>query len=71
MERMNPLDASFLYFEDGVTHMHIASCALFEGPPPDYRRVVDAIASKLPAGPPVPPSRALRTMGARPTGVGG
>jgi len=51
MERMNPLDASFLYFEDGVTHMHIASCALFEGPPPDYRRVVDAIASKLPQVP--------------------
>jgi WS/DGAT/MGAT family acyltransferase len=51
MERMNPLDASFLYFEDGITHMHIAVCGLFEGPPPDYRQVVDAIAAKLPQVP--------------------
>ena len=34
MDRMNPLDASFLYLENGTTHMHIASCAVFEGPPP-------------------------------------
>ncbi len=51
MERLSPLDASFLNFEDGITHMHIASCALFEGPPPDYRTVVNAIASKVPQVP--------------------
>ncbi len=51
MERLSPLDASFLYFEDGITHMHIASCALFEGPPPDFRSVVNAIASKIPQVP--------------------
>ena len=34
MGGMNPLDASFLYLEDGTAHMHIASCAVFEGPPP-------------------------------------
>ena len=33
MDRMNPLDASFLYLENGITHMHIGSCAVFEGPP--------------------------------------
>jgi diacylglycerol O-acyltransferase len=47
MERMSPLDATFLYVEDGVTHMHIASCAVFEGPAPAYDRVVAAIAGKL------------------------
>jgi diacylglycerol O-acyltransferase / wax synthase len=47
MERMSPLDATFLYVEDGVTHMHIASCAVFEGPAPPYDRVVAAIAGKL------------------------
>jgi diacylglycerol O-acyltransferase len=47
MERMSPLDATFLYVEDGVTHMHIASCAVFEGPAPDYEQVVATIAGKL------------------------
>ena len=30
-----------------MTHMHIASCAVFEGPAPAYDRVVAAIAGKL------------------------
>jgi diacylglycerol O-acyltransferase len=47
MDRMSPLDATFLYVEDGVTHMHIASCAVFEGPTPDYERVVATIRGKL------------------------
>lgn len=51
MERLGPLDASFLYLEDGITHLHIASCAIFEGPAPDYGRIVRAIASKLPEVP--------------------
>lgn len=48
MERMSPLDASFLYIEDGVTHMVIASCAVFESPPPPYEDVVDLMRAKLP-----------------------
>ena len=40
MDRMSPLDATFLHIEDGVNHMHIASCALFEGPAPAYADVV-------------------------------
>lgn len=51
MERLGPLDASFLYLEDGITHMHIASCAIFEGPAPEYERIVAAIARKLPLVP--------------------
>ena len=47
MEVMGPLDASFLYLEDGITHMHIASCAVFEGPAPTYAELVRATASKL------------------------
>lgn len=27
MDRMNPLDAEFLFLEDGTAHMHIASRA--------------------------------------------
>ena len=48
MERLGPLDSLFLHVEDGVTHMHIASCAIFERPPPPYDDVVALVASKLP-----------------------
>jgi WS/DGAT/MGAT family acyltransferase len=47
MDRLSPLDSSFLHLEDGVTHMHIASCAIFEGPSPPYEDFVALVASKL------------------------
>jgi len=47
MDRLSPLDSSFLHIEDGVTHMHIASCAIFERPPPPYQEFVDFVAAKL------------------------
>jgi diacylglycerol O-acyltransferase len=34
---MSALDAEFLHAEDGVNHLHIASCAVFEGPSLDRR----------------------------------
>ena len=40
MERMNPLDATFLAIEDTVNHMHIGSVVIFEGPPPRDRKSV-------------------------------
>jgi diacylglycerol O-acyltransferase len=46
-ERLSPLDASFLHIEDSVTHMHIGSVSIFEGPPPPYSALRDMIASKL------------------------
>jgi WS/DGAT/MGAT family acyltransferase len=48
MDRLSPLDSLFLHVEDGVTHMHIASCAVFEGPAPTHAALVELIASKLP-----------------------
>ena len=36
MDRLSPLDASFLHIEDDVSHMHIGSVGIFEGPPPAY-----------------------------------
>jgi diacylglycerol O-acyltransferase len=51
MDRMNPLDASFLYLENGTMHMHIASCGVFEGPAPAYRQLVELLAAKLPLVP--------------------
>jgi diacylglycerol O-acyltransferase len=47
MERLGPLDALFVNAEDGVSHMHIGSCAIFAGPPPLFAEVVGLIAGKL------------------------
>jgi diacylglycerol O-acyltransferase len=51
MQTMNPLDASFLHIEDAVTHMHIGSVGIFEGPAPGPNEVRSAMASRLPLVP--------------------
>lgn len=51
MDRMSPLDASFLHVEDAVSHMHIGSVAIFEGPPPAAADFEGMVAGKLPAVP--------------------
>ena len=47
METMSALDASFLHVEDAVSHMHIGSVGIFEGPAPPQDAVRAAIAAKL------------------------
>lgn len=47
MDRLSFLDASFLYIENEVNHMHIAVVALFEGPPPRGGEIEGMVASKL------------------------
>jgi len=47
VDRMSPLDASFLHIEDSVSHMHIASVSIFEGPVPPFRDIVGTIHAKL------------------------
>ena len=51
MDRMSPLDASFLHIEDAVSHMHIGSVGVFEGPPPPYEEFEAMVAGKLPLVP--------------------
>jgi diacylglycerol O-acyltransferase / wax synthase len=46
-DRLTGLDSSFLHLERGPAHMHVASTAWFEGPPPDYVELRDHIASRL------------------------
>jgi len=51
MQRLSPQDASFLHLEDAVSHMHIGSVAILEGPPPGYEalsRMVRAHLSSVP-----------------------
>lgn len=47
-ERLSPLDASFLHIEDSVTHMHIGSVSIFEGPAPAYEELCERVVGKLP-----------------------
>ena len=51
MDRMNPVDASFLAIENDTNPMHIGNVSIFEGPPPSYGDVVRRVASKLPLVP--------------------
>ena len=51
VDRLSPIDASFLHVEDGVSHMHIASVAVFEGPAPAYADVLRTVVGKLPLVP--------------------
>jgi len=51
MDRMSPLDATFLHVEDEHSHMHIGSVAVFEGPPPAHDEVLTWIGGKLPLVP--------------------
>ena len=46
-DRLSPLDASFLHIEDDVSHMHIASVAIFEGPQPPFADLVSMVDAKL------------------------
>jgi diacylglycerol O-acyltransferase len=45
--RLTALDSSFLHLEDGGAHMHVAAVMTFDGPPPAYDDLVDAIESRL------------------------
>jgi diacylglycerol O-acyltransferase len=46
-DRLSPLDASFLHIEDNVSHMHIGSVAIFEGPQPAFTDIVSMVDAKL------------------------
>jgi diacylglycerol O-acyltransferase / wax synthase len=51
VQRLSPQDASFLHLEDGVSHMHIGSVAILEGPPPEYEALSRMIRAHLPSVP--------------------
>ena len=53
MDRLNPLDATFVDAEDGDPHvsMAIASIAVFEGPAPSHEEFMTYLAGRLPLVP--------------------
>jgi diacylglycerol O-acyltransferase / wax synthase len=46
-DRLTPLDASFLHFEDAASHMHVAAAMVFDGPAPSYEDFLEHIANRL------------------------
>ena len=49
MERLSPMDASFLHIEDAdrTAHMHVASIAIFEGPVPPQEELARTLSGRL------------------------
>jgi len=46
--RLTGLDSSFLHLEhDAATHMHVASCMVFDGPPPTHEELVAHVEARL------------------------
>ncbi|HEX6235516.1 MAG TPA: wax ester/triacylglycerol synthase family O-acyltransferase [Jiangellaceae bacterium] len=51
MDRLSPLDASFLHLEHGNAHLHIGSALIFEGPAPalrELRAAFEALLDRVP-----------------------
>src|SRR5215208_2619336 len=46
-DRLTGLDASFLHLEDATSHMHVAGVCVFEGSPPPYEELLEAIDRRL------------------------
>src|SRR3954454_21870384 len=46
-DRLSPLDASFLHFEDAASHMHVACAMVFEGEPPAYEDLLEHVDARL------------------------
>src|SRR6185295_5951657 len=51
MQPLSAQDASFLHLEDAVTHMHIGSVAIMEGPAPSQEAVTRMVRAHLPSVP--------------------
>src|SRR3954449_1252215 len=47
LDRLTAVDASFLHQESPVSHMHVGAVTIFEGPPPAYDEITEALRSRL------------------------
>ena len=47
LDRLTPVDASFLHQESGVSHMHIGGLTIVEGPPPSMEEFLEQIRRRL------------------------
>jgi diacylglycerol O-acyltransferase / wax synthase len=46
-DRLTGLDSSFLHLERDTAHMHVAGCAVFDGPPPTHEELLEEVEARL------------------------
>jgi diacylglycerol O-acyltransferase len=51
LDRLTPIDASFLHQEGRNSHMHIGGVLVFEGPPPPFEAYLEHVRGRLPRVP--------------------
>jgi WS/DGAT/MGAT family acyltransferase len=47
LDRLTAVDASFLAQESPVSHMHVGAVTIFEGPPPTFDEITEALRGRL------------------------
>src|SRR3954468_4407501 len=47
MDRLSPVDASFLHQEREASHMHVGRVVIFGGPPPTHQELVEHLISRM------------------------
>jgi WS/DGAT/MGAT family acyltransferase len=47
MDRLSPVDASFLHQEKESSHMHVGAVMVFEGPPPSYEEFLEQVEARM------------------------
>src|SRR3954453_13747644 len=47
LDRLTAVDASFLAQESPVSHMHVGGVTIFEGPPPTFEEITEALRGRL------------------------
>jgi diacylglycerol O-acyltransferase / wax synthase len=47
LDRLTAIDASFLHQEGPASHMHVGALTQFEGPPPPFTELLDALRERL------------------------
>src|SRR4051812_6405135 len=47
LDRLTAVDASFLAQESPVSHMHVGGLTIFEGPPPSFEEITEALRGRL------------------------
>src|SRR3954466_4546816 len=65
LDRLTAVDASFLAQESPVSHMHVGAVTIFEGPPPTYEEITEALRARLHLVPRYRQKLAVAPLGAR------
>ncbi len=69
LDRLTPVDASFLHQESSVSHMHIGGLTIIEGPPPGMEEFLEQNPPAAAPRSPLPPQARAHRDRQRAAGV--